>query len=154
MYFNKETKMIELKEIHSPADIKKLSIDELEELADSLRSVLLKKLSAHGGHTGPNLGFLEATIAMHYVFNSPVDKIVYDVSHQSYVHKMLTGRIEAFTDPAHYDDVTGYTNPGESEHDFFTIGHTSTAVSLAGGMAKARDLQGGSENIIAVVGDG
>lgn len=146
--------MIDLTEIHSPADIKGMSIDELEQLADNLRSVLLAKLSAHGGHTGPNLGFLEATIAMHYVFNSPVDKIVYDVSHQSYVHKMLTGRIAAFTDPAHYDDVTGYTNPGESEHDFFTIGHTSTAVSLAGGLAKARDLQGGTENIIAVVGDG
>lgn len=146
--------MIDLTEIHSPADIKGMSIDELEQLADNLRSVLLTKLSAHGGHTGPNLGFLEATIAMHYVFNSPVDKIVYDVSHQSYVHKMLTGRIAAFTDPAHYDDVTGYTNPGESEHDFFKIGHTSTAVSLAGGLAKARDLQGGTENIIAVVGDG
>ncbi|MDE7386693.1 MAG: 1-deoxy-D-xylulose-5-phosphate synthase [Muribaculaceae bacterium] len=145
---------MDLTEIHSPADIKGMSIDELEQLADSLRSVLLTKLSTHGGHTGPNLGFLEATIAMHYVFNSPVDKIVYDVSHQSYVHKMLTGRIAAFTDPAHYDDVTGYTNPGESEHDFFTIGHTSTAVSLAGGLAKARDLQGGTENIIAVIGDG
>ena len=146
--------MIDLKNIKSPADLKGKSLSELEELAESLRTVLLRKLSVHGGHTGPNLGFLEATVALHYVFNSPVDKIVYDVSHQSYVHKMLTGRIDAFIDPTKYDTVTGYTNPGESEHDFFTIGHTSTAVSLAGGLAVARDMKGETANIIAVVGDG
>lgn len=146
--------MIDINDIHSPADIKGLTVDELEQLAEDLRTVLLKKLSAHGGHAGPNLGFLEATIALHYVFNSPIDKIVYDISHQSYVHKMLTGRMAAFTDPARYNEVTGFTEPRESEHDFFTIGHTSTAVSLAGGLAKARDLQGGNENIIAVIGDG
>lgn len=146
--------MIDLKDIHSPADIKSMSIDELQQLADKFRAVLLEKLSRRGGHAGPNLGFLEATVALHYVFDSPVDKIVYDVSHQSYVHKMLTGRIDAFLDPAKYDTVTGYTNPHESDHDFFTIGHTSTAVSLAGGLVKARDMKGEKGNVIAVVGDG
>lgn len=145
---------MDLNSIKSPADIKKLDISELETLADELRNTLLTKLSKHGGHIGPNLGFLEATVALHYVFDSPNDKIVYDVSHQSYVHKMLTGRMEAFTDPAKYDTVSGYTEPSESEHDFFTIGHTSTSVSLASGLAKARDLKGGKENIIAVIGDG
>lgn len=147
--------MINLNDIHSPEDIKGLSIDELNALCQALRKTLLKKLSAHGGHVGPNLGFLEATVALHYVFDTPKDKIVYDVSHQSYVHKMLTGRMEAFTDPAHYNDVTGYTAPRESpEYDLFEIGHTSTAVSLAGGLAAARNLTGGNENVIAVVGDG
>lgn len=143
-----------LKDIKSPADIKGKSITELANLAAQIRMALLEKLSRHGGHVGPNLGFVEATIALHYVFDSPKDKIVFDVSHQSYTHKMLTGRVRAFIDPSHYDDVTGFTSPGESEHDFFTIGHTSTAASLACGLAKARDLQGGKENIIAVIGDG
>lgn len=146
--------MIDLNSIHSPADIKGMSMDELTELCAALREALLTKLGAHGGHVGPNLGFLEATVALHYVFDAPKDKIVYDVSHQTYVHKMLTGRMQAFTDPAHYSDVTGFTNPAESEYDLFTIGHTSTGVSLAGGLAKARDLAGGHENVIAVVGDG
>lgn len=146
--------MIDLNSIHSPADIKGMSMDELTELCAALRETLLTKLGAHGGHVGPNLGFLEATVALHYVFDAPKDKIVYDVSHQTYVHKMLTGRMQAFTDPAHYNDVTGFTNPAESEYDLFTIGHTSTGVSLAGGLAKARDLAGGHENVIAVVGDG
>lgn len=146
--------MIDLNSIHSPADIKGMSMDELTELCAALREALLTKLGAHGGHVGPNLGFLEATVALHYVFDAPKDKIVYDVSHQTYVHKMLTGRMQAFTDPAHYNDVTGFTNPAESEYDLFTIGHTSTGVSLAGGLAKARDLAGGHENVIAVVGDG
>ncbi|MCM1449672.1 MAG: 1-deoxy-D-xylulose-5-phosphate synthase [Clostridiales bacterium] len=145
---------MDLKDIHSPADIRTMSLDELQQLAAELRKVLLSKLSRHGGHCGPNLGFLEATIAMHYVFDTPTDKIVYDTSHQSYVHKMLTGRIDAFLDPAKYDDVTGFTNPAESTYDLFTVGHTSTAVSLAGGLAKARDLAGRKENVIAVVGDG
>lgn len=145
---------MELKDIHSPNDIKDLSVADLTELCDNLRGALLQKLSSHGGHIGPNLGMVEATVALHYVFDAPKDKIVFDVSHQSYVHKMLTGRIEAFIDPKHYDDVTGYTNPRESEYDLFEIGHTSTSVSLAGGLAKARDLRGGNENVIAVIGDG
>jgi 1-deoxy-D-xylulose-5-phosphate synthase len=129
-------------------------VDELNALAGDLRRVLLQKLSAHGGHIGPNLGMVEATVALHYVFNSPVDKLVFDVSHQSYVHKMITGRLQAFTDPDRYDDVSGYSEPSESEHDHFVIGHTSTSVSLAGGMAVGRDLKGGHENIIAIIGDG
>lgn len=143
-----------LNDIHSPADIRSMNIGDLNILCGQLRETLLKKLSAHGGHIGPNLGMVEATVALHYVFNTPVDKIVFDVSHQTYIHKMLTGRMQAFTDPAHYNDVSGYTNPHESEYDLFTVGHTSTAVSLAGGLAKARDLSGGSENVVAVVGDG
>lgn len=145
---------MELKDIHSPADIKKLPVAGLPELCDSLRKALLFKLSRHGGHIGPNLGMVEATVALHYVFDAPEDKIVFDVSHQTYVHKMLTGRMQAFTDPEHFDNVTGFTEPGESVYDLFTIGHTSTAVSLAGGLAKARDLKGGRENVVAVVGDG
>lgn len=145
---------MDIKEIHSPADIKGLSLNELEDVARQFREALLFKLSHHGGHVGPNLGMVEATIAMHYVFNSPVDKIVYDVSHQSYVHKMLTGRVEGFIDPEKFDTITGYTNPNESSHDFFTIGHTSTSITLASGLARARDLRGDKENIIAVIGDG
>ncbi len=145
---------MELKDIHSPEDIKHLTVDELSNLSDRLRDALLSKLSAKGGHIGPNLGMVEATVALHYVFNAPEDKIVFDVSHQSYVHKMLTGRIEAFIDPAHYGDVTGYTCPRESDYDLFEIGHTSTSVGLAGGLAKARDLRGGKENVVAVIGDG
>lgn len=145
---------MELKDIHSPSDIKKLTEAELTDISSKLRSALLQKLSVHGGHIGPNLGMVEATVALHYVFNAPEDKIVFDVSHQSYVHKMLTGRMEAFLDPKQYDSVTGYTNPRESEYDLFEIGHTSTSVALAGGLAKARDLRGGKENVIAVIGDG
>ena len=123
-------------------------------LCGEIRTALIEKLSRHGGHCGPNFGFVEATVALHYVFDSPKDKMVFDVSHQTYPHKMLTGRAEAFLDPAHYDDVSGYSNPHESEHDHFTIGHTSTSVSLACGLAKARDLRGESGNVIAVIGDG
>lgn len=143
-----------IEKINSPADVKALSVEQMEVLATEVRQALLHKLSEHGGHIGPNLGMVEATIALHYVFNSPHDKIVYDVSHQSYTHKILTGRKEAFLNAADYDKVSGYTNPQESEHDFFTIGHTSTSVSLACGLVKARDLKGGNENIIAVIGDG
>ena len=143
-----------IEKVNSPKDIKSFNIEELKVLAGEIREALLKKLSVKGGHFGPNFGFVEATIALHYVFDSPKDKIVYDVSHQSYTHKMLTGRKDAFLYPEHYYDVSGYTNPEESEHDFFNIGHTSTAVSLACGLAKARDLKGDKENIIAVVGDG
>ncbi|WP_455591305.1 1-deoxy-D-xylulose-5-phosphate synthase [Bacteroides sp.] len=143
-----------IENITSPREVKQLSSEQLNLLAGEIRQALLAKLSTHGGHIGPNLGMVEATIALHYVFDSPKDKIVYDVSHQSYVHKILTGRNEAFLVPGKYDDVSGYTNPQESEHDFFTIGHTSTSVSLACGLAKGRDLKGGNENIIAVIGDG
>ncbi len=140
--------------IKSPADVKRLNESELTTLAQEMRNALLTKLSNHGGHIGPNLGMVEATIALHYVFNSPTDKMVYDVSHQSYSHKMLTGRMFAFLDPNEYDSVTGYTNIIESEHDFFNVGHTSTSVSLACGLAKARDLKGEKDNIIAIIGDG
>lgn len=140
--------------INSPADLKKLSVEQLPALADEMRHALLVRASKHGGHFGPNFGMVEATIAMHYVFNSPVDKIVYDVSHQSYPHKMLTGRKDAYLFEEHYDDVSGYTNPNESEHDFFTVGHTSTSISLACGLAKARDVNGETGNVIAVIGDG
>ena len=143
-----------LEHISGPADVKKLSLAEMTALCGEIRTALIEKLSRHGGHCGPNFGFVEATVALHYVFDSPKDKMVFDVSHQTYPHKMLTGRAEAFLDPAHYDDVSGYSNPHESEHDHFTIGHTSTSVSLACGLAKARDLRGESGNVIAVIGDG
>lgn len=143
-----------IENIKSPQDVKCLNYEQLNSMCDELRNALLEKLSAHGGHIAPNLGFLEATVALHYVFNSPVDKFVFDVSHQCYVHKMLTGRMEAFTNPEKYDLVSGYTEPSESEHDLFIVGHTSTSVSLACGVAKARDLKGENYNVIAVIGDG
>ena len=143
-----------LEKINGPQDVKALNRAELRELADDIRAVLLEKLSNYGGHFGPNFGIVEATIALHYVFNSPSDKIVFDVSHQSYPHKILTGRKEAYIKPEHYRDVTGYTEPKESIHDLFTIGHTSTSISMACGLAKARDLAGRKENVIAVIGDG
>lgn len=143
-----------LEKIQGPEDVKKLNVNEMQELAVEMRKALLTKLSKHGGHFGPNFGMVEATIAMHYVFDSPNDKIVYDVSHQSYPHKMLTGRKDAFLYEEHYDDVSGYSEPDESAHDHFIIGHTSTSVSLACGLAKGRDLCGGKENVIAVIGDG
>lgn len=143
-----------LEKINNPSDVKALNDEQLKVLATEMRTALLNKLSKKGGHFGPNFGMVEATIALHYVFNSPIDKIVYDVSHQSYCHKMLTGRKDAFLYEEKYSDVSGYSNPDESKHDFFTIGHTSTSISLACGMAKARDLKGDKENIIAVIGDG
>ena len=146
--------MIDLKSIGGPADVKRIPRLELDGFCNQLRAAMLRRIAAHGGHVGPNLGFLEATVALHYVFNSPVDKIVFDVSHQAYPHKMLTGRMAAYLDPAKYDDVSGYSEPGESPHDHFVIGHTSTSVSLACGLAKARDLKGEDFNVIAVIGDG
>lgn len=143
-----------LEKINSPEDVKKLNVGELKELAQEMRKALLFRLSKHGGHFGPNFGIVEATIAMHYVFNSPKDKFVFDVSHQTYPHKMLTGRKDSYLYEEHFDDISGYSNPEESEHDFFTIGHTSTSVSLACGLAKARDLKGEKGNVIAVIGDG
>ena len=145
---------MKLIDIKSPADLKELSIAELTDLTAQARQALMTKVSERGGHCGPPMGAAEMIMALHYVFNSPVDKIVYDVSHQSYVHKMVTGRALAFLDHDHYDDVTGYTDPAESEHDFFNIGHTSTSISLASGLATARNLKGDSENIIAIIGDG
>lgn len=142
-----------IEKINSPADLKKLEADELDILASEIRSALITKMSKLGGHMASNLGIVEITIALHTAFNSPIDKIIFDVSHQSYVHKILTGRKDAFLYEKHYKDVSGYSNPEESEHDFFKIGHTSTSISLACGMAKARDLKGDSENIIAVIGD-
>lgn len=143
-----------LNKINNPRDLKILSREELHTLSTEIRDVLIKRVSTTGGHFGPNLGMVEATIALHYVFNSPVDKFVYDVSHQSYTHKILTGRKEAFTNPEKFKTVTGYTEPKESEHDFFTVGHTSTSISLACGLAKGRDVVGGNENIVAIIGDG
>ena len=143
-----------LNKINEPKDLKNLNQEELNILAEEVRDVLIKKVSKTGGHFGPNLGMVEATIALHYVFNSPIDKIVYDVSHQSYPHKILTGRKESFINPEKFADITGYTSQHESEHDFFTVGHTSTSISLACGLAKARDVNGEKENIIAVIGDG
>ena len=141
-------------DIKSPVDLKGLSLAELTDLTAQARQALMTKVSEHGGHVGPPMGAAEMIMALHYVFDSPVDKIVYDVSHQSYVHKMVTGRALAFLDHDHYNDVTGYTDPTESEHDFFNIGHTSTSISLASGLATARNLKGDSENIIAIIGDG
>ena len=143
-----------LNKINEPKDLKGLSKEELEKLSEEIRESLLKKLSIHGGHFGPNFGMVEAIIAMHYVFESPKDKFVFDVSHQSYPHKILTGRKEAFIYEEKYDDVTGYTNPNESEHDLFNVGHTSTSISLASGLVKARDLKGENYNVVAVIGDG
>lgn len=143
-----------LENINNTSDIKKLDISELQALADETRNAVINRVSKIGGHIGPNLGIVELTVALHYVFNSPVDKIVYDVSHQCYAHKILTGRKKAFTDDEHFRDISGFTNPDESEHDMFVVGHTSTSVSLALGLAKGRDLNKGNENIIAVIGDG
>ena len=139
-----------LEKINGPEDIKKLKKEQLQTLADETRNALINKISNVSEHSGPNLGVVELTIAMHYV----KDKIVFDVSHQSYPHKTLTGRKQAFMDSNHFGDVTGYTNPLESEHDLFTIGHTSRSVSLALGLAKGRDLKKTNENVIAIIGDG
>lgn len=143
-----------LEKINGPADVKKMDIDSLNELASEMRDALLHRLSIHGGHFGPNFGMVEATIAMHYVFNSPIDQFVFDVSHQTYCHKMLTGRQNSYLYKENFDDISGYSNPKESDHDFFEIGHTSTSVSLACGLAKARDVKGKNYNVVAVIGDG
>ena len=139
--------------INSPADVKKLSVEEMKQLAEEMRQKILQKDSDVGGHVGPNLGVVELTIAFHYVFDSPKDKIVWDVSHQSYGHKLLTGRKNGF-EKGHYREVSGYSNQHESKHDYFTVGHTSTSISLATGLAKARDLKKESGNVVAFIGDG
>lgn len=143
-----------MEKINNPNDLKKFEKQDLPLLAEEMRAALIQKLSKHGGHFGPNLGMIEATIALHYVFDSPTDKIVFDVSHQSYCHKMLTGRKDGFLDEEKYDSITGYTCPQESEHDIFTVGHTSTSVSLACGLAKARNLKNEDYSVLAVIGDG
>ncbi|MBS7363575.1 MAG: 1-deoxy-D-xylulose-5-phosphate synthase [Paludibacteraceae bacterium] len=143
-----------LDKINSPADVKNLSVNDMNCLADEIREALFNRLTKIGGHFGPNFGFVEATIAMHYVFNSPTDKFVFDVSHQSYTHKILTGRKAGYIDDARFAEDSGYSNPEESKHDFFNIGHTSTSVALALGLAKGRDILGRKENIVAVIGDG
>ena len=143
-----------LENITAPKDIRGYTAEQRRVLAQEMRTALIERTSRIGGHIGPNLGIIEATIALHTVFDSPRDKIVFDVSHQCYPHKMLTGRVGAYTRAAEYGDVSGFTNTDESAHDIFNIGHTSTSISLASGLAKARDLAGGSENIIAVIGDG
>lgn len=139
--------------VNSPADVKKLSVEEMKQLAEEMRQKILQKDSDVGGHVGPNLGVVELTIAFHYVFDSPKDKIVWDVSHQSYGHKLLTGRKNGF-EKGHYHEVSGYSNQHESEHDYFTVGHTSTSISLATGLAKSRDLKKESGNVVAFIGDG
>ena len=143
-----------LDKINFPQDLKKLSNKQMESLAQDIREGILNRVNKVGGHLGPDLGIVEATIAMHYVFNSPQDKFVFDVSHQTYPHKMLTGRKEAFTDPINHPEISGYSNPKESKHDHFILGHTSTSISLATGMAKARDIKGDKYNVIALIGDG
>lgn len=143
-----------IEKINSPEDLKKLNMDECEILAEEIRKALLKKASLQGGHLASNLGVVELTMGIHYVFDVPKDKVIFDVSHQCYTHKILTGRNHAFIDPDQYKSVNGYTNPKESEYDCFRVGHTATSLSLACGMAKARDLNGKKENIIAVIGDG
>ena len=143
-----------LETIHKPADIRGYTAEQRRALTDEMRDALIRRTSCIGGHIGPNLGIIEATIALHTVFDSPHDKIIFDVSHQCYPHKMLTGRAHAYIDEAQYGDVSGFTNTDESRHDIFNIGHTSTAISLASGLAKARDLAGGSENIVVLIGDG
>ena len=143
-----------LETINSPKDIKKLSLAELQQLAQEIRDGILNRDSLIGGHVGPNLGIVETIIALHYVFDTPKDKIVYDVSHQCYPHKMLTGRWKGFFDAEEMRKISGYTNPNESEYDNFIVGHTSTSVSLATGLAKARDLRGEHHKVIALIGDG
>ena len=143
-----------LDKINSPKDLKKYSVSELETVANEIREGLFNRLTKIGGHFGPNFGFVEATIALHYVFDSPNDKFVFDVSHQAYAHKMLTGRKAGYFDDSRFSEDSGYTNPDESEHDFFNIGHTSTSIALALGLAKGRDILGKKENIVAIIGDG
>lgn len=143
-----------LDKVNTPDDVKKLTTAQMKDLSQDIRYAIMKRANTIGGHLGPDLGIVEATIAMHYVFNSPEDKIVFDVSHQCYPHKMLTGRKYGFLNPEKYSAVSGYTNPEESSHDFFNVGHTSTGVSRATGLAKARDLKGEKYNVIALVGDG
>ena len=145
-----------IEKIKYPAELKQLNIEALKVVADETRQAVLNRVSKHGGHVGPNLGFVEATVALHYVFDTPKDKLVFDVSHQSYPHKVLTGRASGFLGNVdEMNAISGYSSPTECpEYDNFEVGHTSTSVSLATGLQKARDIKGTKENIIAVIGDG
>ncbi|WEV36559.1 1-deoxy-D-xylulose-5-phosphate synthase [Lactobacillus sp. ESL0677] len=143
-----------LNQISGPDYLKKLTLPQLETLAEEIRTLIIEKDTAVGGHFGPDLGIVEMTIAYHYIFDAPKDKLIWDVSHQTYPHKMLTGRAQAWLDPDHYEDVSPYTDPNESPYDYYAVGHTSTSIALATGMAKARDLLGNHENITALIGDG
>ena len=149
-----------LSSIHTPADVHALSAQQLRDLCFEIRTTLLDYGRKHGGHIGSNLGVVELTVALHRVFNSPHDRFIFDVSHQSYVHKMLTGRAEAYLDESRFGEVTGFTNPLESEHDSFVLGHTGTSISLACGLAKTRDMQRNATgesaigNVVAIIGDG
>lgn len=143
-----------LEKIKTPKDVKKISLNNLPKLATEMRAALLNRVSKIGGHVGPNFGSVEAIIALHYVFNCPIDKIIYDVSHQCYPHKLLTGRAYGFLNDKDFYKISGYTDPSESEYDMFSVGHTSTSISLAIGVAKARDLQKQKYNVIAFIGDG
>lgn len=143
-----------IERINEATDVKKFKVDELDKLAAEIREALFNRLTKIGGHFGPNFGIVEAEIALHYVFNSPTDQFVFDVSHQSYPHKILTGRKAGYIYEDHFSEDSGYTNPDESEHDLFNVGHTSTSISLATGLVKARDLKGEKRNVIALIGDG
>ena len=144
-----------LENIQSPKDVKVLTMKQLHELAQEIRNGILNRDSNIGGHVGPNLGIVETTIAMHYVFNCPEDKFIFDVSHQSYPHKMLTGRAFGYYDNSRFQEISGYSSPAESPaYDQFELGHTSTSISLATGLQKARDIKGTKENIVVVIGDG
>ena len=149
-----------LSSIHTPADVHALSAQQLRDLCFEIRTTLLDYGRKHGGHIGSNLGVVELTVALHRVFNSPHDRFIFDVSHQSYVHKMLTGRAEAYLDESRFGEVTGFTNPLESEHDSFVLGHTGTSISLACGLAKTRDMQRAATgestigNVVSIIGDG
>lgn len=143
-----------IEKINDAADVKKFTVEELDKLAAEIREALFNRLTKAGGHFGPNFGIVEAEIALHYVFDSPKDQFVFDVSHQSYPHKILTGRKAGYICDDRFHEDSGYTNPEESEHDLFNVGHTSTSISLASGLAKARDLKGEKRNVIAVIGDG
>ena len=137
-----------IEKINNPVDLKKLNIDELNILISEIRNALIEKMSKLGGHFGPNLGAIEAEVALQYVFNQPIDKIIYDVSHQSYTHKILTGRKDAFFNSDKYLTVTGYTDPKESIYDQFSIGHTSTSIALGIGLVKARDIRNENYKVI------
>ena len=149
-----KNKYITLKKINSPKYLKNLSKKELILLSEEIRDVLINKISKTGGHFGSNLGIIELTIALHYVFSSPIDKIVFDVSHQTYTHKILTGRKELFLDETKFNLNSGFTNYLENENDCFTLGHTSTSIGLALGLAKSRDLNNEHFNVISLIGDG
>jgi 1-deoxy-D-xylulose-5-phosphate synthase len=142
-----------LEKIYSPSDLKKLSLSELESLAKEIRTKIIEVMSVNGGHLGSNLGSVEFTLALHYVFSSPEDKFIWDVSHQAYTHKLMTGRKELFSTVRKYQGLSGFAHPGESLHDHLFAGHAGAAISSALGMAHARDLNKGEETIIPIIGD-